>query len=328
MGVVMAEQLDMFGAAVRARVGPAEVSPSIRTAAQRLPPRVRLGTSSWSFPGWAGIVYDRRASERVLSRDGLAAYAAHPHLRTVGVDRTYYAPVSADDLRKYADLVPDDFRFLVKAHVDCTIARFSMHPQWGDRAGRINDRCFDPEYASRHVVAPFVEGLGEKGGVLLFQLPPQPLEPLGGRKGFPDRLRVFFSQLPPLRHGVYALEVRSPELVTTRYAETIRELGVEHCVNVLLGLADPETQWRMTGGPDRRTLVVRWMLNRRHDYQSAKQTYTPFDALVDEDLPTRAALARICTETRAPSYVIVNNKAEGSSPLSIERLVAEIVGRG
>ena len=95
-----------------------------------------------------------------------------------------------------------------------------------------------------------------------------------------------------------------------------------------LGHATPEYFAPRPGGPDRRALVIRWMLNRRHDYQSAKQTYAPFDALVDEDVPTRVALARICARTRAPSYVIVNNKAEGSSPLSIERLVAEIVGAG
>ena len=96
-------------------VGPVEVGRHLGAVAERLPSGLRMGTSSWSFPGWEGIVYDRRASQSTLARHGLSAYAAHPLLRTVGVDRTYYHPIAADEFRAYADDVPDDFRFLVKA---------------------------------------------------------------------------------------------------------------------------------------------------------------------------------------------------------------------
>ena len=96
-------------------VGPAPVPTELRAAAARLPRSLHLGTSSWSFPGWAGIVYDRLASETVLARHGLGAYASHPLLRTVGVDRTFYRSIPAAEFRAMADAVPGDFRFLVKA---------------------------------------------------------------------------------------------------------------------------------------------------------------------------------------------------------------------
>ena len=41
--------------------------------AVRIPPNVRFGTSSWSFPGWAGLVYSRRATASELAREGLIA---------------------------------------------------------------------------------------------------------------------------------------------------------------------------------------------------------------------------------------------------------------
>ena len=44
--------------------------------------------------------------------------------RTVGVDRTFYGPVNADTFRAWAAAVPDDFRFLVKAHEALTLSRF------------------------------------------------------------------------------------------------------------------------------------------------------------------------------------------------------------
>ena len=76
-------------------VDPANVPDEVRRLATRLPAAIRLGTSSWSFPGWTGLVFAPRngkpATEQVLARHGLPAYAAHPLLRTVSLDRTFYA---------------------------------------------------------------------------------------------------------------------------------------------------------------------------------------------------------------------------------------------
>jgi uncharacterized protein YecE (DUF72 family) len=100
--------------------------------ARRLPRQIYLGTSSWTFPGWQGLVYDRAAAASVLARHGLSAYAQHPLLRTVCVDRTFYAPLPAADYATYAAAVPDDFRFVVKAHAWCTqpTRRDPSHASW------------------------------------------------------------------------------------------------------------------------------------------------------------------------------------------------------
>ena len=52
-------------------VAPAAVADELRALAARLPTTLHLGTSSWSFPGWAGIVYDGAASTTALARRGL-----------------------------------------------------------------------------------------------------------------------------------------------------------------------------------------------------------------------------------------------------------------
>src|SRR5688572_27247846 len=105
-------------------VEPAEVPQEVRELGARLPAGGCLGTSSWTFSGWKGLVYDRACSASKLAREGLAAYARHPVLRAVGVDRTFYAPVPPSAFAEYAAQVPAGFRFLVKAHEDCTLARF------------------------------------------------------------------------------------------------------------------------------------------------------------------------------------------------------------
>ncbi len=143
----MAEQFSLFDApqpAARNRapadIGPADASPEIATLGRSLPRGAYLGTSSWAFPGWAGIVYDRPGAESALSRRGLAAYSRHPVLRAVGIDRTFYAPIGARDFAAYAEQVPPGFRFLVKAPAAVTdaVIRSSAPPSkgWARRPAR------------------------------------------------------------------------------------------------------------------------------------------------------------------------------------------------
>src|SRR5947199_3713546 len=105
-------------------VGAAAQPEEIEALGRELPAGIHLGGSTWSFPGWAGLVYDRTYTPSKLAREGLAAYARHPLLRAVGVDRTHYSPVEAVELAEYRAVVPEDFLFLVKADVACNPARF------------------------------------------------------------------------------------------------------------------------------------------------------------------------------------------------------------
>ena len=51
-------------------IRPAKVSPANHALAQQIPQLLRLGTSSWTFPGWAGIVWDQPYAEAKLSKEG------------------------------------------------------------------------------------------------------------------------------------------------------------------------------------------------------------------------------------------------------------------
>ena len=75
---------------------------------------------------------------------------------------------------------------------------------------------------------------------------------------------------------------------------------------------------------------MRWNLHSGFGYDEAKARYEPFDRLVDEDPVARAALAALAFETLGAGesvYVIANNKAEGSAPLTLTRLAEAVRGR-
>ncbi|MCI3205577.1 MULTISPECIES: DUF72 domain-containing protein [Pandoraea] len=323
----------------RGGVGAADSPPAMHTLGEHLPGNIRLGTSSWSFPGWKGIVWDDDYSDTKLSRQGLTAYARHPVLRCVGIDRSFYKPMSIMEYQKYAEQVPKDFRFLVKAPSVVTDAVVR-----GDKGeGLSANPCFlDARIANEQFVAPCLTGLGPKAGVLVFQVSPLPVELLRDVPALIQRIEAFFAALPPLPEGeiapdgtpspgpCYALEIRDGALLTPRLMRALGQLGVRYCIGLHARMPHVERQAaalalldEMNAGP----LVVRWNLNSAHKYEQAKAKYAPFDKIVDPDPTTRDVLAALATHyalAGQPVYVIVNNKAEGSSPLSCQALAERI----
>jgi uncharacterized protein YecE (DUF72 family) len=322
-------QLDLFqpDAGPKPVVEPAAAPPHLFDLRRQLPATLYLGTSSWAFEGWRGLVFAPHAPKTKLARYGLAAYADYPLFRTVGLDRTYYAPIAAADFAAYASDVPDDFRFLVKAHELCTLPHFRPVGRYAERNGERNEHYLDPAYAAEHVIGPCVDGLGAKTGTMLFQFPPQHVQMLGGPQRFAERLHAFLQALP--RGPLYAVEIRNTELFTSDYIRALTETETAHCFNVHPSMPPIHEQYRQAKDAAAAGLIIRWMLHPNQRYETAKTRYQPFDRLVDEDLQSRQTIATMCLEATASArtaIVIVNNKAEGSSPLTVCKL-AETMAR-
>ena len=304
-------------------VGAARQPEEVEALGRELPKEIHLGGSTWSFPGWAGLVWDRSYSQTRLAREGLAAYAQHPLLRGVGIDRTHYAPVEAVELAEYREAVPEDFRFLVKAHEACTLARFPDHARYGASRGQENPLFLDPAYAADQVVAPFVDGMGAEAGALLFQFAPQDL---GTPARFAKRLHAFLAALP--RGPVYAVELRNREMVTADYGDVLAAVGACHCHNVHPRMPDVRAQARLVRSERGPMTVIRWLLGPGMTYEVAGRRFAPFNRLAAPDSANRRAvadLARAAVAAGRPFLCTINNNAEGSAPLSAVELAKEIV---
>ena len=309
------------------QVAPAAIDAALAQLAGELSSRVRLGTSSWSYPGWANSVYASHYPDTILARHGLSAYAAHPLLRTVGIDRTFYAPISEVNFRAYAvqvRAVSPQFRFLVKAPMLFTGPSLrSDDGRWAD-----NDAFLNAGLATAQFVLPATRGLAEMCGPLVFQFPPLGPRYTRSPACFADALAEFLLALPaPSGAAFYAVEVRDPELLTDDYLAALCAGRATHCIAIHARMPSPIEQaryWRESG---RSPLVIRWSLHSGLKYEEAKERYAPFNALVDEDPDGRAQVAQLIQEATGgalDAFVIVNNKAEGSAPLSIRKL-AELI---
>ena len=345
------DQFDLFGAALPAsplasdgdtrpvakksakndRVDPATVESAIAETASRLSEHVHLGTSSWSFPGWAHLVYASSYPDTVLARHGLPAYAAHPLLRTVGIDRTFYAPIGEAAFRTYATqarVTSPAFRFLVKAPMLFTGPRLrSDDGRWAD-----NEAFLNASLATAQFVLPATRGLAEMCGPLVFQFPPLGPRFTRSPARFADALAEFLLALPvPSGAAFYAVEVRDPELLTDDYLAALCAGRATHCIAIHARMPSATEQaryWRESGHSP---LVIRWSLHSGFKYEEAKERYAPFNALVDEDIEGRAqvaALVREAVQKDQDAFVVVNNKAEGSAPLTIRKLAELIAEHG
>jgi uncharacterized protein YecE (DUF72 family) len=299
-------------------------SPEHVELAAALPGGVRLGTMSWSFAGWRGLVYGKDAPVGALAELGLGAYGRHPLLGAVEIDRSYYDPLSAEVLGAYAVQVPAGFRFVVKAHEACSVRRYPQHARYGSKRGALNPHYLDPSYARDAVVGPVQSGLGAKLGALLFQFPP--LAEAEAPEAFADQLAAFLGALP--RGLPYAVELRTPALLTPRYAQALADHGGIHCHNAWSGMPPILAQAKQLPPATRHPLLIRWLLAPGEVYADARDRFRPFDRITREDLPVRSAIARLVAKAAAnavPALVLINNKAEGCAPQSAFRLARAIV---
>lgn len=336
----MTDQLSMFGLAALPRRTGALPAPAPQSPLRLQPPdNLYLGTSSWSFPGWKALVWDAAYGADTLARRGLPAYAALGLFRTVGIDRTYYEPIEADVFAAYAAQVRDGFRFLVKAPQLVTDA--VLRTEGGQRRAP-NPGYLDSGLATERFVLPAMEGLRDKAGPLVFQFPPAPTEIRGDPAAWVERLARFLDRLPRRAGGltpIYAVELRNAELLTPRLMRMLDQAGVRY----VIGLHDrmPSVERQLTalrvldGCLDgaympRGPVIVRWNLRPGFRYEQAKDRYSPFDRLVDEDPQTRQVLAQLARDVLAfgkSIWIIANNKAEGCAPLTLLRLFEALVHR-
>lgn len=297
---------------------------------RRFGTRLHLGTSSWNFPGWAGLVWQQGTdpTESDLSRHGLPAYASHPLLSAVSLDRTFYRAVDHGTYARLARQVPEDFRFVVKAPAEITDAVLRDPANGAPQS--LNPHFLDPERTLDIAVQPLRTGLGAKLGVLVFQVPPLPPRWRTDPVAFEDRLATLWrAVLPALPTGaVAALELRDPEVATPALLDQLALAGVRYCV----GLHDrmppmaKQSEWLDRAGAG--DFVCRWNLHQGLGYRQAKARWEPFDRLQAADPATRKALARAVVAALLEGYrafVTINNKAEGSAPLSVVALAEEIL---
>jgi uncharacterized protein YecE (DUF72 family) len=156
-----------------------------------------VGTSGYSYKAWLGSFYP----ERLAAKEMLKFYAAR--LPAVEINNTFYRLPKEAVLQSWAEQVPPEFRFVLKA------------PQRITHVKRLKDASSEVEYLFQVGAA-----LGTSAGAMLFQLPPHLRKDI-------ERLRSFLALLPTER--CVAFEFRHPSWMDDEVFACLRERNCALC---------------------------------------------------------------------------------------------------
>src|SRR5512134_3598884 len=188
-----------------------------------IPPLVHLGTSSWNYPGWQGLVYHQKYPKSGASGKMLAEYARWPLFSTVGIDSSFYNPPSEKVLQEYAAALPAGFKCVSKVWDRITVHTHSKLREKA-KAGEANPDFLNPELFTEAMLSPYLRHFADHTGPFVFEFQAMTRGAKLAPLAFADTLDRFFGALP--REAPYAVEVRNPEFLTPAYFAVLREHGV------------------------------------------------------------------------------------------------------
>lgn len=290
-----------------------------------LSPLIRFGTSTWTYEGWRGQVYHREYEKTRFAQDCLEEYCQYeyrgsPLFRTVSNDATFYRPPTASQLRRYANQLPEGFQMCFKVWEELTIPTFALHARYGAKAGQPNPRFLDADLFNDLVLAPYREaGFARHTGPFIFEFQRHGIS----SEEFSSRLDAFFGRLPDDYR--YAVEVRNGGLLGPAYRKVLETHGVAHVYNHWTSMPPLAQQHERMDRFTAAFTVLRLLTPLRVPYEAAKKRAEPYTRIIEELPEMRRDTVSLVTQAAREmreAYVLVNNRAEGNAPLTIQALVA------
>lgn len=164
---------------------------------------IRIGTSGWNYPHWRKVFYP----ERLPQSKWLNFYTEH--FSTVELNASFYRQPAQKTFENWRKKTPPNFLWSVKAN------RYITHVK------KLRD--------TRDSLERFygaLEGLGEKLGVVLFQLPPS--------LSFDEKIFIDFLNSQPQGHRI-AIEFRHGSWFCKRLYELLHQKNTAFCISDTAG---------------------------------------------------------------------------------------------
>lgn len=292
---------------------------------------VFVGTSSWKYPGWRGLLYDEaryvyrgKLAESRFEKHCLAEYAGV--FQTVCVDAAYYQFPDARYLEGLVSQVPPDFQFGFKVTDEITIKQFANLPRFGRRAGQANANFLNASLFADAFLGP-CESFKQHLGLFMFEFSHfHPGDFARGRE-FVDALDHFLAQLP--RGWPYGVEIRNRNFLHPDYFAMLASHGVAHIFNYWADMPPVAEQMALPGSLTAPNLCgARFLLAPGRKYQEAVDRFQPYDRVQETNPAARAAGARLIREGAAAggqrkTFIYVNNRLEGNALGTITAMLAE-----
>jgi uncharacterized protein YecE (DUF72 family) len=289
---------------------------------------VFIGTSSWKYPGWRGMLYDEsryvyrgKVAESRFEKNCVAEYAEV--FKTVCVDAAYYSFPSVKYLEGLACQVPADFQFGFKVTDEITLKKYPNLPRFGQRAGKPNEHFLNAEVFERGFLTP-CESIRPHVGLLMFEFSRfYPTDYEHGRD-FVAALDPFLAQLP--KGWPYGIEMRNRHWLQPEYFDCLARHNVTHVYNCWTEMPQVGEQMALLGSRTNPDLVAaRFLLKPGRKYEEAVKAFQPYDTTKEVIEEARKAGASLIQEgkkiPKKKTFIFVNNRLEGNALLTIKAML-------
>ena len=277
---------------------------------------LRIGTCSWKYDSWKGIVYPDKERFNYLEE-----YAKH--FNTVEIDQWFWSlfepkKVLLPDERvvqEYGDSVPDDFMFTIKAPNAVTLTHFY-------NKNKNEELKLNPFFLSTEVFEKYLETLKpiEKNiGIIMFQFEYLNQQKLSGLNEFIDRVGSFIEKLD--KKFVYGIEIRNPNYLNKNYFNFLEQNNLS--MVFLQGYYMPPVWQLFDEYKDKIKLDTVIRLHGPDRSGIEKKTGGNWNLIVepkDDELNKVVEIITYLNSKKVDLYVNVNNHFEGSAPLTIKKI--------
>lgn len=285
---------------------------------------LRIGTCSWKYDSWQGLVYGDHDSANYLQ-----AYARK--YSSVEIDQWFWSLHGVDKVtlpkhdvvETYRQSIPNDFRFTIKMPNSLTLT----HLYRKDRKGPLVE---NPHFLSPDLLDAFLNSIDPLLpflGPLMFQFEYLNKQKMANQTDFLSRLEPFLKVLP---NGYkFGIEIRNPNFISHAYFDLLNTYNIAHIF--LQGYFMPpivdvyrKHQAAILGstvlrlhGPDRQGMEKR-----------AGGKWDTIQIARDKDLNDISEMIESLITSKVDVWLNVNNHFEGSAPRTIERIRDLLDDRG
>jgi len=287
---------------------------------------ILIGASSWKYEGWLGQIYTR---ERYVRRGGfskkyfedtcLAEYAET--FPVVCGDFSFYQFPSEAYWRRLFGSAPARLRYAFKTPEQITVKTYPAHARYGARGGQDNPSFLDPGLFQDAFLRP-LEPYRAQVAALIIEFGTFSKKSYAQAADFLADLDRFLAALPP--DWRYAVEIRNPEYLAGEYFGCLRAHNVAHVFNAWTRMPELGVQLRIPGAWTADFTVCRALLRRGRAYEQAVNLFSPYEETKDPNPEGRQALRDLISQARdnrRAAFIFVNNRFEGSAPLTIQAVV-------
>lgn len=273
---------------------------------------IRIGTCSWKYDSWKGLIYSDKAKLNYLKE-----YSEH--YNTVEVDQWFWslfedAPLKLPEQRvveNYAESTPDDFKFTVKLPNSLTLTHYY-------RSKKLNPYFLSPDLFTEFI--ELLSPLHNKLGPLMLQFEYMNKEKMPSLSELLERMELFLSKID--RTFQLGIEIRNPWYLNKYYFDFLERNNLSHVF--LQGYYMPLIFDSFNKFKDKivsPTIIRLHGPDRKGIEDETGGEWNQIVAPKDEELVKVKQMIDYFISKEVDVYMNVNNHYEGSAPLTIKRIM-------